>query len=460
MERYHLIICDPNRSAILAKKMSSGLLLPTCVASRRLRPAFVIRGALQQLGLTCPIVCILAGTCDTDHREVNWTALVDGRRVVDYGAPGLSWVHVDSGLTASWLLSYQQTAFNVSTIAAPANDRAGPFARIGWMERVSQWVSSSLPSSCRRTEEDPLIYRATPTQVVVRFATTMGPFYFKAHARGEFFEPYMTEELAGQFPEHFARTLGFDANLGWWLTASVAGRPLLESSDPLEWRCAGRTLAHTQLASVPTVPHLEKLGIPIVSPRHLLHWSMDVLRRAAKSHVSLRKTQIRMLEARLSLIVERLMGPELPAVWTHTDPAPDNVFSHASGAAFIDLAEPVLAPPVLTVGAFLVSAAEHRLSAELRRSFLAGYIGLWREAHPLVSGCEQDLLMLGYLFEAWQLHQRIEEARTSGEIISSDRVGRRTVASRLLRRLSVMDDLPMQRVVTSPGVLRKLGSGS
>src|SRR5258708_37349568 len=51
---------------------------------------------------------------------------------------------------------------------------------------------------------------------------------------------------------------------------------------------------------------------------------------------------------------------------------------------------------VLTAGAFLVSAAEHRLSAELRRSFLAGYIGLWREAHPRVSGCEQDLLMLGY----------------------------------------------------------------
>src|SRR5262245_26856264 len=165
MQRYHLLICDPAPAAILATKTPGGLLLPMLSSSWRRRPALLINRMLRQLGVRGSLVCIRAAEYDERLDEVNWTCVIDGRSARDSRTNLLNWIPVDAAARQRWLLPYQA---GVLTRPQPPSDSPTTFEEIGWLDRVSGWLSETLPSAHERVCNDPLIFRASPTRAVVQ----------------------------------------------------------------------------------------------------------------------------------------------------------------------------------------------------------------------------------------------------------------------------------------------------
>jgi len=77
------------------------------------------------------------------------------------------------------------------------------------------------------------LVRVRPWASVVQVPTSSGPAWFKACQPAQAFEPRLTAELFGRWPDRVARVLGHDARRGWMITAD-AGQSIGSLGNPPE----------------------------------------------------------------------------------------------------------------------------------------------------------------------------------------------------------------------------------
>ncbi|HEY3560321.1 MAG TPA: phosphotransferase [Kribbella sp.] len=110
-------------------------------------------------------------------------------------------------------------------------------------------------------ETSPRRVRVRPWSVLVRVEADR-PIWLKAASPGSVFEAGLTEALSRWTPDHVLTPYAVDAARGWSLLPS--GGDLLRSlhPGPREWEAVLTQYADLQLALVPRVDDLLRLGVP------------------------------------------------------------------------------------------------------------------------------------------------------------------------------------------------------
>ncbi|MFG1906775.1 phosphotransferase [Kribbella sp. NPDC048928] len=135
-----------------------------------------------------------------------------------------------------------------------------PWDDPAWRTAALDWLEVRLTELGVR-ETGPRRVRVRPWSVIVRVEAA-SPVWFKAASPGSVFEAGLGEALARWTPEHVLTPYAVDAARGWSLLPS--GGELLRSlpPGPQEWEEALTQYADLQLALVPRVEELLRLGVP------------------------------------------------------------------------------------------------------------------------------------------------------------------------------------------------------
>jgi hypothetical protein len=118
---------------------------------------------------------------------------------------------------------------------------------------AEEWIRSAV-----QPVGDLVLERARAWATIVRVPLADGQAWFKACAPVQAFEPRLTAELAGRWPDRVVRVLAHDPERAWLLTAD-AGEPVASTGNPPEnWLRALPLYAELQIGEIEHVgSHLE-----------------------------------------------------------------------------------------------------------------------------------------------------------------------------------------------------------
>ena len=118
-----------------------------------------------------------------------------------------------------------------------------------------------------------------PWSTVLRVPIRAGSAWFKACSRAQAFEPTLTANLYGRWPDRVAEVIGHDADRAWLLLAD-AGAPLRETGNPPEaWLEALPGYAELQRGETVHAEEYLAAGVPDMRPATLPARYQDLVRR-------------------------------------------------------------------------------------------------------------------------------------------------------------------------------------
>jgi hypothetical protein len=183
-----------------------------------------------------------------------------------------------------------------------------------------------------------------PWATVLRVPLADGRAWFKACAPVQAFEPRLTADLFGRWPDRVAEVLGYDEERAWLLLAD-AGRPVGASGNPPEaW-----------LAALPLYAELQR-GEATYTREHLVHGVPD-LRLAAlperydellQLDLPLESEEIRRLRefaSRFGELCEELAAYDMPETIQHDDLHHANLYDHGGRLRVLDWGDASISHP-------------------------------------------------------------------------------------------------------------------
>jgi hypothetical protein len=204
---------------------------------------------------------------------------------------------------------------------------------------VEEWI---------RAHEEPVgaieTVHERPWATVLRVPLAEGVAWFKACAPVQSFEPRLTAELFGRWPDRVAEVLGYDEERAWLLLAD-AGRPVAALGNPPEaW-----------LAALPLYAELQR-GEAARAQEHLVHGVPD-LRLATlparyddllQADLPLEAEEIRRLRRFAPRFVElcaELAALDVPETIQHDDLHHGNLYARGSRLRMLDWGDASIAHP-------------------------------------------------------------------------------------------------------------------
>src|SRR5439155_1430789 len=136
---------------------------------------------------------------------------------------------------------------------------SGPFARLGWMRELQDWVGSIIRPMGMELKSFKQL-NGCETFSLARFATTEQPVWFKAVGEPNLHEYGISQALARLLPDFVPTILGVRPEWHGWLMSDSGGATLDETPDPSAWQTAIRALADLQIASVGKTEDLLEAG--------------------------------------------------------------------------------------------------------------------------------------------------------------------------------------------------------
>jgi len=325
---------------------------------------------------------------------------------------------------------------------------SGPFARLGWLREVSEWVAAkALPFGLHITGRFRQL-NASSTFSLIRFETDGPALWFKAVGEPNLREFPIILALSKCFSHFVPRVIAARPEWNGWLMVNAAGSHPDEHTKSELWVCAAETLATLQTASIGRTLHLLEVGSKDARVDSLLSLVDPFFRAMAQymeeqtkpSPAPLSSEELRALADEIRGLLGEFAQGSLPDTLGHLDFNPGNILIAGTQCIFLDWTEAAVAHPFLTFSYLFEHARRLRADRSLEELLVSCYAKAWESwADPQEIAAALDLAPLIAVFayaamsQAWRNPAALSNPET------------RTYLRSLTRRMKRESDLLRER---------------
>ena len=389
-EVYRAVVLGANGKELLVVANDRGLLLPCVDIPRDQRLAESLTRAMKT-DWSCETICLFTPDAPSwagRTSEVRYQVMECSDKTHD---PRTKWVLVSSLLpndfanVADYAAVFQSV---VECLAHVGGEALGPFARIGWLEQLQEWVEEVVTPLGFHLSGSFRQLNASPCFSLIRFATNGPAVWFKAVGEPNLREFPITLTMAELFPKYVPSIL--DSRTAWngWLAQEVEGISLAETLALQDWRRAASALAEMQIESIAHGPRLRQCGardLRIAALSNLLDPFLDAIGHLVAQQMKvppqvLTGKELLSVGEQILDALSSFLDLEIPDGLGHLDLNPGNIIVSTDGCAFLDWAEGYVGPPFLSFQ-YLLEHARRMVGADacFEDQLTALYTRPWRE---------------------------------------------------------------------------------
>jgi Phosphotransferase enzyme family len=387
---YRLIVARRNASEILLLRTDSVCALPRLDIDPQARLAEQLTSGLGKspgLESYCLLVPNLSKCDSADEPKC---ALMESVRQNDQAPAGTFWAPssgVSDFVDPSEVQLIREALDELNIYAA--NQKPGPFARLGWLRDLLIWVQDQLTPFGMRLTGGFRQLNASPTFSLIRLESDHGAVWFKATGEPNSHELHVTQAAACLFPGYVPKIIAIHDAWNGWLSKEAVGVPLGETEGFSAWQRTAEELAKIQIASIGKTRQLLKgeskdLRIPKLTERidPFLARMKDLMALQEKATPApLTESELATLREGLKESCKLLENFGLPDTLGHIDLNPGNVLVSGNGCVFLDWAEACVSNPLLTLEYLRQHMAKRISRPAAAECLTAAYLGPWMSFH-------------------------------------------------------------------------------
>jgi hypothetical protein len=388
-EIYRGVVLGASGRELLVVASDRGLLLPWVDIPRDQRVAESLTRAMKT-DWGCETICLFTPHVASSAgrtSEVRYQAMECCRKTHD---PRTKWVLLSSLLrndlanVADYAAVLQSA---VECLAHVGGEAPGPFARIGWLTQLQEWVEEVVTPLGLHLSGRFCQLNASPCFSLIRLETNGPAIWFKAVGEPNPREFPITLTLSELFPKYLPPVLATRSAWQGWLAREVEGTSLGETGDAQHWKDAASALAQVQIASIGHQLHLLQCGardLRISSLSNLVDPFLEAVGGIMERQVKvpppvLTRSELLILGEQILDTLSIFLELGLPDALGHLDLNPGNIIASADGCVFLDWAEAYVGNPFLSFQ-YLLEHFRRTACADLRleREIIASYAKGWR----------------------------------------------------------------------------------
>jgi hypothetical protein len=423
---YRLIITRRNASEVLLLPSGSRWMLPR-VETRPFRRLAEELTSEAARAWSVDTYCLLTrSTLSRDPSAEVHCAVLEATRHNDHAPAGSYWMARTIASTRCDLEESQLVTEALAELDCYARgEKAGPFARPGWLRDLFGWTAHQLAPLGLRLTGSFRQFNASPTFALLRLDAAERAVWFKATGEPNAHELEVTSTLARMFPKYLPKVLGVHREWNGWLAAEAEGFCLEENNAFCEWQRAAADLAELQIASIGHVRKLLAAGYEDLRTGALAERIDPFLARMAELMAAQEKStpaplapsEMATLSEALKESCTMLQACGLPDTLGHLDLNPGNILISKNGCVFLDWAEACIANPLLTFEYLHEHMARSGAGAAASRErLLAAYLRPWARLLPIAdltraAALSPAVAAFAYAAasDAWRSHEQVRE---------------------------------------------------
>jgi len=360
-DTYMLIVFDSAGTAVLVEPQRYDYRLPKIEIPKFTRPAQEITELLRNSWKLTSFF-LFSGVLE-ESPNASYFVVLESKDGLCLRPQGLEWFTIHHALSNVLFSNQERRVLKSSharlTSGAHANG-SGPFARLGWMRELQDWVGSIIRPMGMELKGFTQL-NGCETFSLVRFATTQQPVWFKAVGEPNMHEFSISHALAKFFPRYVPNILATKYAWHGWLMSDGGGATLDETTDPTAWQRAITTLADLQIESIGTADDLLEAGcrdLRLATLLDLVDPFLDAMAELMKQQTKvpppvLSRHELSCLSATIKDALNCLEALPIPNTLGHSDFNPGNILVGPERCTFIDWAEAHVSHPFLTFEYFL-----------------------------------------------------------------------------------------------------------
>jgi len=360
-DTYMLIVFDSAGTAVLVEPQRYDYRLPKIEIPKFTRPAQEITELLRNSWKLTSFF-LFSGVLE-ESPNASYFVVLESKDGLCLRPQGLEWFTIHHALSNVLFSNQERRVLKSSharlTSGAYTNG-SGPFARLGWMRELQDWVGSIIRPMGMELKGFTQL-NGCETFSLVRFATTQQPVWFKAVGEPNMHEFSISHALAKFFPRYVPNILATKYAWHGWLMSDGGGATLDETTDPTAWQRAITTLADLQIESIGTADDLLEAGcrdLRLATLLDLVDPFLDAMAELMKQQTKvpppvLSRQELSRLSATIKDALNCLEALPIPDTLGHSDFNPGNILVGPERCTFIDWAEAHVSHPFLTFEYFL-----------------------------------------------------------------------------------------------------------
>lgn len=355
-DRWRVVVTRGNESEVLFAESGRSLALPEVQIPCRQRIAWHLNDQLKrvwQLSVVSVMPLPFASNTVPPVRYHLAELLAP-----DSGLPSnLRWLDISIAAKQFVLDPRDKSALGAVARPEPGNvECQGPFARVGWFQKVSLWLRSAAAALALECDGDFEQFNATDSFSLIRFATKPRALWFKAVGSTFATEFHISRLLARRLPHCVPRVVAARQEWLAWLTEESLGTALDAASDFALWQNAASTLARLQIESTafvsellgaqayPLYRMLSRAGVERFRPI-----ALDVLSADTQSaRETITDDGLADIEETLRQSIETGSHSRIPDALGHLDLNSGNIVVSQNRCTYLDWAEAYVGFPFLS----------------------------------------------------------------------------------------------------------------
>ena len=261
-EIYRAVVLGADGRELLVVAHDHGLLLPWVDIPRDQRLAESLTTAMR-MEWGCETICLFTPDLPSSAGRTSGVRYQVMECCDKTHDPRTTWVLVSSLLPGDFAKVADYAAVVQSVVECLAHvggEAPGPFARIGWLTQLREWVEEVVTPLglhlngrfCQRS--------ASPCFSLIRLETNGPAIWFKAVGEPNLREFPLTLTMAELFPKYVPPILDSRSEWNGWLAPEVEGINLAETPALQHWSRAASALAEMQIESIGHGPRLRQCG--------------------------------------------------------------------------------------------------------------------------------------------------------------------------------------------------------
>jgi len=353
-DTYRVIVTRRGASEFLALPNGTEWVLPRIEVQLEERIAEQLTAEITRAwGVETYCLSVLTSSQDGEPK----CAVMESIRQNDKAPAGTFWVPrvaVSRSTQASEARLIQESLEEVNACAI--NQKAGPFAKPGWLRELFHWSQERVAPLGLRLTGSFRQLNASPTFSLIRLEAEGGAVWFKATGEPNSHELPITVALARLFPRYIPQVLGVHQAWNGWLSAEVAGVSLDQITDFPAWERAAERLGELQVASIGKTGGLleaQAKDLRVVTLAERI--DPFVARMSELMEMQKKPTPAPLVRSELATLAEGLKEScallesfGLPNTLGHIDFNPGNILVCGDRCVFLDWAEGCVTHPLLT----------------------------------------------------------------------------------------------------------------